>query len=203
VSQKKAQTPLRLFVLLAFLAYPFVVYFLLDQVGPAGLGLALVALLLLRNLDFVRRHIWVVGVALLAAILFISLKPMQSEWLLRFYPTLVNLALLLAFGFTLFRRPTMVEQFARLSGMLITPTVQRYTFNVTLIWCGFFFLNALVSAAIAINASMGAWALYNGFLSYLIIGALLGGEYLYRHAFIAREQADENSGGMLHEEEEA
>ena len=193
MSQRKSQTPLHFFILLAFVAYPFIVYFLLDQVGPAGLGLALIALLLLRNLEFVKSHIWVIGLALLAAILFITLKPLQSEWLLRFYPTLVNLTLLLAFGFTLFRRPTMVERFARLSGVIITDAVRRYTFKVTAIWCGFFFINALASAVIAFRASMGLWAFYNGFLSYLIIGALLGGEYLYRRAFITREQVEENA----------
>jgi uncharacterized membrane protein len=193
VSQGKPQTPLRFFTLLAFAAYPFIVYFLLDQVGPGGLGLALIALLLLRNLDFIRSHIWAIALALPAAILFITLKPPHSEWLLRFYPTLVNLALLLTFGITLFRRPTMVERFAKLSGVVITHAVRRYTFRITVMWCGFFFFNALASAAIALSASMGIWAFYNGFLSYIIIGALLGGEYLYRRAFIKQEQADENA----------
>jgi uncharacterized membrane protein len=64
----------------------------------------------------------------------------------------------------------------------------RYLTCLTAVWAGFFAANALI-AAWTTTASLETWALYNGFIAYLLIGALLGFERLYRSAFLRRRRA--------------
>ena len=41
-------------------------------------------------------------------------------------------------------------------------------------------LNGLAALVLAVRASIGVWALYTGFLSYLFMGTLFALEFLYR-----------------------
>jgi uncharacterized membrane protein len=56
----------------------------------------------------------------------------------------------------------------------------RYTFRITQIWCAFFLINGTLAAYTALFTSRAAWALYNGLIAYLLMGALFAGEWLYR-----------------------
>jgi uncharacterized membrane protein len=105
----------------------------------------------------------------------------NSELLLRLYPSLVNLGLLVVFGATLLRGPSMVEKFARLRNPDPIPQVVRYTRRVTQIWCVFFTLNSVFSVYTALCWRREAWSLYNGALAYGLIGVLLVGEIAWRH----------------------
>jgi uncharacterized membrane protein len=181
-----ATTLLRLLTSLAFLAYPFAVYFLLNRVGAGGLGILLVLILLVRYSSVVKSKPWLLIFGLVVGVMFILLQPAYSEQLLRFYPTLINVCLLSFFGFSLVRPPSIIARIASASGTVVTESVRRYTDRVTLIWCGFFAVNIFVSAAIAVSGSMQTWAFYNGFLSYLIMGVIFVGEYIYRRFYISK-----------------
>ncbi|WP_133647835.1 hypothetical protein [Paraburkholderia flava] len=108
----------------------------------------------------------------------------NSEMLLRLYPSLVNLGLLVAFGATLVRGPSMIEKFARLRHPDLSPAAVQHTYRVTQIWCAFFALNGAFSAYTALAWSRGAWSLYNGAISYGLIGVLLGGEIVWRYLVV-------------------
>ncbi|EEA00473.1 conserved hypothetical protein [Burkholderia sp. H160] len=108
----------------------------------------------------------------------------DSELLLRFYPSLVNLGLLIAFGATLVRGPSMIEKFARLGSPDLPPGAVRYTRRVTQVWCGFFVLNGAFSVYTALYWSRASWSLYNGLIAYGLIGALLAGEYVWRRLVV-------------------
>ena len=47
-------------------------------------------------------------------------------------------------------------------------------------WAGFLLLNGLVALALAIWGPLGWWALYTGLLAYVLMGLLMGAEYIYR-----------------------
>lgn len=55
----------------------------------------------------------------------------------------------------------------------------RYTRNLTYVWAGFTFLNFLISFA-TVFASEKIWALYNGFISYFLVGTFFIIEYIVR-----------------------
>ena len=56
----------------------------------------------------------------------------------------------------------------------------RYTRRITQAWCAFFLLNGLAAAILAAWGTWQAWAWYNGAISYVLMGALLAGEWLIR-----------------------
>lgn len=166
------------------LAYPLAVYFGLQVVEPRVLGLMLLAILVLRHWQTSRRFAakveaveWLIAGALAA--LALGIVAFNREELLRFYPAAVSLSMLLLFGRTLWRPPSMVERIARLSEPDLPPEGVRYTRQVTLVWCGFFVVNASVSLA-TVFASREWWVLYNGLIAYLLMGVLFAAEWLVR-----------------------
>jgi len=50
----------------------------------------------------------------------------------------------------------------------------------TRIWCAFFVVNGALALALALAAPLSWWAFYNGLLAYMLIGALLGTEWVLR-----------------------
>ncbi|SIT40328.1 conserved membrane hypothetical protein [Paraburkholderia ribeironis] len=108
----------------------------------------------------------------------------DSELLLRLYPSLVNLGLLIAFGGTLVRGPSMIEKFARLGNPDLPPGAVRHTRRVTQVWCAFFVLNGAFSAYTALYWSRANWSLYNGAIAYGLIGVLLVAEVVWRYLVV-------------------
>ncbi|MEW9580728.1 hypothetical protein [Paraburkholderia sp. DGU8] len=108
----------------------------------------------------------------------------DSELLLRLYPSLVNLGLLIAFGATLVRGPSMIERFARLGNAALPPGAVRHTRRVTQVWCAFFVMNGAFSAYTALYWSRPSWSLYNGAIAYGLIGVLLVAEVIWRYLVV-------------------
>jgi uncharacterized membrane protein len=167
--------------------YPFLVYLLLDRFEPRAIALGLMCLLAIRFL-FVgsrsradsadaRQMKWMVGVlgafALGAAVL-------NSRSALLYYPLLVDVGLLAVFGISLVHPPTVIERIARLTNPHMPERAVRYTRAVTIVWCGFFVVNGAIAAWTAAFASLATWSVYNGFIAYVLMGALLAGEWLVR-----------------------
>lgn len=172
----------------ANLAYPVVILCAWRWDSPRFVGLLLLALLLLQrvagtgalaaSLRKLTPVDWAVAVTLNVASVAIVLT--NSELIMRLYPSLVNLGLLVAFGATLIKGPSMVEKFARRHYAEPPAHVVRYTRRVTQLWCVFFAVNAMFSAWTALAWSTRHWSLYNGAIVYGIIGALLVGEFVWR-----------------------
>ena len=186
------RTPPLLAVLMvaASLAYPVVVYLALGHVSPRWIALLLVALALARA--WVTRESFWLGAAALAVVLAAA-SVLGDRWgPLKLYPALVNLVMLGLFGMSLWRGPSVVERLARLRETHFPPAAVAYTRRVTQVWCGFFVVNGAAAVATALWATPAVWALYNGLLSYVAMGALMGGEWLVRRRVrgrIARQEA--------------
>ena len=99
---------------------------------------------------------------------------------LRYYPVLVNATLLTVFGRSLISGMPMVEKLALLRDPELSAAAIRYTRKVTQVWCVFFLLNGLTALFLAIYASFELWALYNGFIAYILMGLLFGTEAIFR-----------------------
>ncbi len=172
-------------------AYPLLVYFGLAHVQPRDLALLLAALAALRAIarrGHAEARLWwwsAAGAALLAgaAALFNQSLP------LKLYPVLVNAGLLALFGVSLWQGPPVVERLARLTEPELDVRGQRYTRRVTEIWCVFFVINGGIALFTACWADDRIWALYNGLVSYVLIGLLMGGEFLVRQWVRRRDAA--------------
>jgi len=183
-------TAQQVFQALLWLVYPPLIYFGLEFAEPRQVALLLALLALLRRRSDAARllaglsHIdLAVLVALLALAGITALT--NSETLLRLYPAAVNLGLLLLFGLSLRAPPSMVERFARLRDPQLPPAGVRYTRCVTQVWCAFFFVNGSIAGYTALSSSRETWALYNGLIAYLLMGALFSGEWLIRRRLLS------------------
>lgn len=159
--------------------YPFLVWFGMTVVSPQVFALVLAIAWLLRA-PFLWRQPggrWMLGVALAYCAL---LAASGESMLLRWYPTLVSLFLLLTFGLSLIVGPPVVERIARASEPDLPDAAIPYTRKVTWAWVAFFVFNAAMSAALTRWATLKWWTLYNGLIVYLIMGALFAGEWLLR-----------------------
>jgi uncharacterized membrane protein len=174
------------------LAYPALILCAWKWDTPRYVGLMLLAILWLQRFagtgsfaSSLRRLTtvdwWVAGLlsAASAAIVWTN-----SEMLLRIYPSLVNLGLLMAFGATLVRGPTMIEKFARIGTPDLSAPAVLHTRHVTQIWCVFFALNGAFSAYTAFYWTRDAWSLYNGAIAYVLVGVLLVGEIAWRYLVV-------------------
>lgn len=172
-------------------AYPIFVYFALihwhwDVRYLAG---ALIALLLLRMVlgEKTADKVGAVIYPLLIAVLGFSIM-LNSDLGVRFYPVLINLAMLYTFAMSLLFPPTVIERLARIGEPDLPETGIRYTRQLTKVWCLFFFLNGSIAGYTALFSSYEIWAWYNGFIAYVAIGLMFLIEYPIRLYVKKREQ---------------
>lgn len=163
---------------LATLIYPLAIWLGLARFEPRWLGCVLLAVALLRA-AVSREPVWLVAAAG-ALVLVIATFVFNDGLPLKLYPVLVNMALLGVFALSLWRPPTVIERLARLRHPDLPPEGVRWVTNVTRAWCLFFVLNGGIALWTALAASDATWALYNGAIAYVLIGAMLGGEWLLR-----------------------
>ncbi len=109
------------------------------------------------------------------------------EEFIKLYPVLMNGAFLFAFGSSLFFPPNACFRLACLSdktikGSVSEKKVERYCKRVTVVWCAFFVLNGTAAFYTVLFASSKLWSLYNGGISYALMGALFAIEFLMRRA---------------------
>jgi uncharacterized membrane protein len=162
------------------LLYPFAVYFGTHYLAPWQIASVLFILLAIRLLASYSVKHWS-SPLLMVGMVYCGFAIWRNELLtLRFYPAIVNAALLVLFSWTLLSPPSLIERIARIQHPDLPPEGIIYTRRVTQIWCGFFIINGSIALATALWSSVEIWSLYNGLIAYLLIGLLLVGEYLVR-----------------------
>lgn len=170
---------------LLFALYPLLIFAGLQFLDPRTVGAAVLVALAARYWRNALRLVsglssWHWLALALPAVLGLAVVAANSETLLRLYPASISASMLVLFGSTLLHPPTMIERFARLSGPDLPPAAVRYTRRVTEVWCLFFVFNGAIAAYTALAASREAWALYNGVIAYVLMGALVVGERAVR-----------------------
>jgi uncharacterized membrane protein len=146
-----------------------------------GGALALRGGFALRRADAAARR-RVLGTAAALAALVGTVMALDDARLFLMLPVLISALVGAAFARTLFGSgPTMVETFARLQVGELPEEEVRYCRTLTVLWCVFLAGNGVLAGWLALAGSLRAWALYAGFVSYLLMGALLVGEMIYRY----------------------
>ena len=100
----------------------------------------------------------------------------------KYYPPIVNFCFFVVFFSSLFQEKTVIQKIALLMEPDADENVMRYTRNLTYVWAVFTLLNFLASVW-TIFLSKEMWTLYNGCISYILVGMIFAVEYIVRIKF--------------------
>ncbi len=165
-------------IAICFLLYPFLVGYSILNGQLIWISGLLIILGLYRLFSRNNMLLWPLATfSILCGGLSLLLR--DQAWL-KLYPVLMSVGALIIFASTLFRPPSMIERFARIQQADLPASGVIWTRKVTIVWCIFFAINALIALTTVLLGNLKLWMLYNGFISYLLMGTLLGGEFLLR-----------------------
>ncbi len=162
----------------AGVTYPFIVLAGMRFLPPGAL--LVVPVLLLGGRLLLGRRGSTEAVLGAAALAVLALDWVSPALAVRAWPVLVSLGMAVLFAASFRWGPVMVERIATAAEGALPATARPYLRRVTAVWVGFFLCNAVIAGWTVLYGSLEQWALYNGFISYLLVGALLGGEVLVR-----------------------
>jgi uncharacterized membrane protein len=166
--------------------YPLLVYSLLSTENPEAptwrlawllvpLGVSLLSSLRARGSGF--RRVLPPLSALVLVSLGLALNSVQPLLLV---PVVINTTLLVTFGSTLWNGPPLIERFARLQHSDLTSAEVSWCRLWTKLWTAFFATNAVVATSLGLTNHLQLWAVYNGLLTYIVMGGFFVGEYSIR-----------------------
>jgi uncharacterized membrane protein len=173
--------------------YPFAVYFGLQRFSPFSIALCLLSFIGFRIvIKWHETKQKIELVALCVTLIVVGLLTFFDQVLaLKSYPVAISLSLAAVFAYSVVNPPSIIERFARLLEPNLNAKGVRYTRNVTIVWIVFLICNAGVSLLTAFYGSLEFWTFYNGFLSYMCVGALMAGEFIVRQ-FVKKHHVDIN-----------
>ena len=117
----------------------------------------------------------------------------NSSIFLKLYPLAINILFLGTFSFSLFRPPTLIYRIAVIQDPSITNSpreteISEYCRKVTYVWIVFFMVNGSMAAWSSFGSDV-FWAVYNGGISYILMGMLFAGEYIVRKKAMRKNNA--------------
>jgi len=172
--------------------YPFAVYWGVSALGVGSAALLIACLFLVRLFwpttfygvaRYAKSVRWLAVIGFLLAIL--SWLMHDPQWF-KYYPVAVNIIFFAVFFVSLIHPPSIIERFARIKEPELPASGVRYTKTVTQVWCAFFLLNGSVALYTVVATDFKFWALYNGLISYFLIGLLMAVEFCFRHFYRKR-----------------
>lgn len=123
------------------------------------------------------RAIRIARVAAVPALVWLIYLLKANVWF-RLYPVVMVGAAFVAFAVSLFTTP-LAEVFARRTEGELDWRGVAYCRRVTQVWTAFLAVHLAVTVA-TVFASREIWAVYNGCVAYVLMGALFVGEWIVR-----------------------
>lgn len=139
---------------------------------------------------------------LLSSILFLTAGLFcfftNKDIFLRLYSVVVSATFLFVFGSSLFFPPVIVFRFATLQDKSIISSknerkIYDYCKKVTIAWCLFFIINGLISAFTAFFCDARIWSIYNGGISYVLMGLMFTIEFIIRRRVNSKMNSENDS----------
>jgi uncharacterized membrane protein len=168
------------------LAYPVLIYLALQVMEPRAVAICMLLFLAVRlAVTSPRKLVRYAKTLRLAMIGVTAALLISAAWndpvSLRVTPALVSFALLIAFAYSLTQRESIIGAYARILAGDLPEEELLYCRRVTLVWCAFFLVNGSAALWLALEGTLGQWALYTGGIAYVMMGTLFAAEYIYRH----------------------
>jgi uncharacterized membrane protein len=164
--------------------YPFIIYLSIQNKHINLAILCLIILFLIRLVtlpNLISNIKWTAKIiACIGVILALTSWLFSKYQLLLYYPVMVNVVLFVFFSYSLSQPQTIIETFARIKNPDLSVDAIQYTRKVTIFWCLFFVFNGTVALITCLINNTYWWTIYNGLISYVLIGVFMGGEWLLR-----------------------
>ena len=177
------------------IAYPILIYYGLSRFSVRAMGLVIAVLVIAGVIVRGRGKFATVASPAVGVLALVALSAvLEDQRFILAMPALINLVLLITFGRTLTRdRMPMIERFARLQTDVLNDDQLGHCRAWTTLWCGFFFVNGLAAAVLAVFAPIAWWTLYTGLIAYVLMGLMFAVE------FVIRRYRFREYGGGLHD----
>jgi uncharacterized membrane protein len=168
-------------VVAASLLYPGFVYLCRSFVPPLAFVVMALTLIVVRlaTLRSPAGRVWRMPLVTAAAIIAV-LAGLDTPLAVKAYPAAVSLVAASVFAATLLYPPSLIERIARVREPDLPPAGQSYCLKVTIVWTVWLSTNTIIAAALALAGNDEAWAIWTGFIAYLVMGALFAGEMAVR-----------------------
>tara|TARA_Y100001963_G_C6727294_1_gene422114 strand:+ start:39 stop:596 length:558 start_codon:yes stop_codon:yes gene_type:complete len=184
----RLRTALDISLKCALVLYPLYVWWAIHHWHPAAALLPVAAVALIkscsRGAGVASRSFFLLTCAFLLAAMWLG----RAEHALLYYPVWMNAGMLLLFAASLWFPPTVIERLARLMEGDLDQHAVAYTRKVTQVWCLFFLFNGAVAFATAWWGDWDIWVLYNGLISYILMGLLMFIEWQVRRVVKAAKR---------------
>ena len=179
---------IKVFVVFLLLLYPVFIYYGIKYFSLSHLVVFLLVLFTVRvaliHKSSKTARYQVVFTVILGGVLVGLTWIFNSIVYLKWYPVGLNIVFFIVFVYSLIFPPSIIEQIARVHRKDLPLSGIAYTRNVTIIWAAFFVTNAMISSWTVLYGTMEVWTLYNGLISYIIMGSLFLLEILLRKYFV-------------------
>ena len=142
-------------------------------------GIFLLPLILLKKNPY-----WGKALSLMALVLGATALLLRKAEFVYLYPVLVNSVLLTVFVSSLFGSQTIVERIVRLKDSRFTDQQIPYVRKVTIAWSIFFLTNGCIALLTVFIEDKAYWSIYNGAISYALMGLMFAGEFYCRKRVI-------------------
>ena len=171
----------RILIIVLILCYPIVVFVGLTTLSLTNVSLLLLSIVILRIIVNGKKTSAGLLIATSLGAFAIGLGIyFNNELGVKIYPVVINTSLAVVFAWSLYRGPTVIEKIAGLKTPNLPEHVIQYTRKVTKVWLAFFIINGCISGYTALFTDIEIWTLYNGIISYLLMGIIFAVEYLVR-----------------------
>ncbi|NNM58887.1 MAG: hypothetical protein HKM04_03650 [Legionellales bacterium] len=181
---------------MACFIYPLVVYIGFKSISPHYVAVGLCVILLIhfclanKTLNIKKRQTQLSLMLLAVVLSFLGLQ-YNDELIIKIYPVIINFLFFGVFFYSLYYPPSLITRLAqRTSKKPLPDAAIIYTEKVTLIWSVFFILNGFIALWTVFFEPEAVWRFYNGFVAYILMGALFLGEFITRF-FVKRRITNE------------
>ena len=173
--KKLLTTITKIFFAFFVFAYPFFVFYALQQnIAVRFIGLIVLLMVMFSFANNKNKYMLVLGLVLCFLVIFFN-----QEIFLKLYPVLMNACVCAVFALSLNKTPLITKFAEKMRGEPLNENTLKYTRNATKAWVIFMLFNTLVSLA-TVFLSNEIWVIYNGFISYVLIGTMMTVEYIVR-----------------------
>ena len=165
----------KIFLVFFVFAYPFMIFYALQQdIATRFIGLVLLLLVVFSFLNNRNQYIFISGLFLCFFIILFN-----QDIFLKLYPVLMNASVCTIFALSLRKTPLITKFAQKMRKEHLDEKTLIYTKNATKAWAIFMLCTTFISL-ITVFLSNEIWVIYNGFVSYVLIGIMMLAEYIVR-----------------------